>query len=381
MEIMKMFSRNIGSKKSSIVKKMTILTILWVGCSLFAGCGGSASSNGASKDAAVAEEAYPESSVADSAEGIDGGYSQEVEVAYDDSMANAKFPAKEEDGTVSNPQVETGRKLIKNADLRVETESMDVLMPAIKEKVDSLGGYIEYLDEGNGGYYGGYKEDRYASITVRIPADQLDGFLNLVGEISNVTSRNENVQDVTLVYVDLESHKKMLLAEQESLLSLLETAKKIEDIITIESRLSEVRYQIESMESQLRTYDNQISYSTVTITINEVGHFTPVEKKSAYERIATGFSENVYRLGQGALNLLIWFIIHIPYLIIWAIIILAVIFIIKGARKSIQKKKRKMKGVNPPAQTEAEQPIQTEGNPPVQAVAESPEKEENEKEQ
>ena len=107
-------------------------------------------------------------------------------------------------------------------------------------------------------------------MTVRIPAQQLDAFLSSVSEVSNVISRNDSVSDVTLQYVDMESHKKALTAEQDRLLELLEQAESVEDIITIESRLSDVRYQIESMESQLRTLQNQVSYSTVYLDIQEV---------------------------------------------------------------------------------------------------------------
>ena len=80
--------------------------------------------------------------------------------------------------------------------------------------------------------------------------------------------------------------------EQERLLSLLEQAETMEEIIALESRLTEVRYQLESMESQLRTMDNQVSYSTVYLSIEEVEHFTPPAEKGTWERISTGFSEN-----------------------------------------------------------------------------------------
>ena len=71
----------------------------------------------------------------------------------------------------------------------------------------------------------------------------------------------------------LQSHKKALLAEQESLLSMMEQAESIEDIIAINEQLTDVRYQIESMESQLRTYDNQVDYSTVNLYIDEVERY------------------------------------------------------------------------------------------------------------
>ena len=75
-----------------------------------------------------------------------------------------------------------------------------------------------------------------------------------MNEISNFVSRQESIDDVTLQYVDLESHKKMLEEEQKRLLELMEKAETMEDIITIESRLTEVRYQLESMEAVSYTH-------------------------------------------------------------------------------------------------------------------------------
>ena len=86
----------------------------------------------------------------------------------------------------------------------------------------------------------------------------------------------------------------MLETEQQRLLELLETAESLDDILTIESRLTEVQYELDSKESQLRTYDNQIDYSTVYLDINEVVRYTPQEQKGTWERISTGFRENLY---------------------------------------------------------------------------------------
>ena len=66
----------------------------------------------------------------------------------------------------------------------------------------------------------------------------------------------------------------------------MEKAESIEDIITIEQRLSNVRYQIESMEAQLRTYDNKVDYSTVHLDVSEVKELTPVHEETLWERIS-----------------------------------------------------------------------------------------------
>ena len=149
---------------------------------------------------------------------------------------------------------------------------------------------------------------------------------------------SESVEDVTLQYVDLSSHKKMLLTEQERLMELLENAESMEDIITIESRLSEVKYQIESMESQLRTFDNQVDYSTVHINVEEVEHYTPQPEKTTWERIKSGFSENVYRVTNGIKNFAIEFVIAIPILLVWVVVIVVSVSVIRVVLKKKHKK-------------------------------------------
>lgn len=76
-------------------------------------------------------------------------------------------------------------------------------------------------------------------------------------------------------------------------MTYLEQAESIEEMMTIESRLSDIRYQLESMESQLRTYDSQIEYSTVSLYISEVVELTPVETKeqTTWERISEDFTK------------------------------------------------------------------------------------------
>ena len=266
-----------------------------------------------------------------------------AEIAYDSYYAEE--PMEPEMGDAGNgtsaPEVNESatsqRKLIKTVDLSVETKDYDNLMVSLEKQIEELGGYIESLGAYNGSYYSG-RVNRSANITARIPADKLDGFVKQIGEEANVVDRNESVEDVTLQYVDLDSHTRMLEEEQERLLELLENAQTIEDIITIESRLSEVKYQLESMKSQLRTFDNKVTYSTVHIYIDEVKELTPVVEQTAGERIAEGFAESIRDIGEGFKEFFIGLIINIPYIIVWAVIIAIVAFIGFKVAKVIDKR-------------------------------------------
>ena len=299
------------------------IAMLLLAVMMLAGCGGSASE---SKMELMTETAEPMM------------YEEDI---YTSEMVTEEAAAVEETvrGTESVEIKESQRKLIRNVNLDVETENFDALMSSVSEKTQALGGYIENSRVYNGSSY--YDEQRNADLTLRIPAENLDTFLSAVSETCNVISQNESVEDVTLQYVDMKSRKEALETEQDRLLELLEQAETVEDIITIESRLSEVRYQLESMESQLRTLDNQVSYSTVYLYIQEVKRYTPVKERSTWEKIADGFVESLYDVGEGICDFFINLIVHIPYLVVWAVVIIVIVFVIRGFRSFLKKRKLK----------------------------------------
>ncbi|MCI9437158.1 MAG: DUF4349 domain-containing protein [Lachnospiraceae bacterium] len=232
-----------------------------------------------------------------------------------------------------DPGVQDGRKLIETVRLEVETKEFKETMAALETQAEELGGYIESMDTYNGSSYSEYGHNRNASLTIRIPSGKLDGFLQTVARAGSIVRRNDTVEDVTLSYVDMESRRDTLRTEQSRLLEFLDKAETIEEIITIEQRLSEVRYQLESMESRLRTMDNLIDYSTVYIEVSEVHELTPVETPTAWERITGGFAESLESIAHGGLELCIWFLVHIPYLVIWGILIAAAVILVKRRRR------------------------------------------------
>lgn len=330
-------------KKMRCLKSLAVVALIAV---MLTGCGASASEKA---DYAVMNESYESDSYA-----TDDVYMMNMaegamteEAVTEDTLEEPEAEIQE-----AEPQ-QTNRKLIKNVNLEVETESFDELYIKVSEKTEALGGYVENSYVYNGSSYYG-NDTRDANLTIRIPADNLDAFLSEVSEASNVISRNDSVTDVTLQYVDLESKKEALLVEQERLLELMEEAATIEDIIALESRLSEVRYELESMESRLRTLDNQISYSTVYLYIQEVAKLTPVKEQTIGEKIVTGFTESLYGVGNGLLNFGIGFIIKIPYIIVWAVVIVVCVLVVKAIRKANKKRKAKRQTEITKTETETE---------------------------
>ncbi len=240
-----------------------------------------------------------------------------------------------------------GRKIIKNGDLSIQTREFDEFLENLNRSILSVGGYVE-ASSINGNSYNRSRM-RSADVTARIPAEQLDAFCDQVSELGNVTYKNLYTRDVTLTYVDLESHVKALRTEQETLMELLKKAEKVEDIIVIQSRLSDVLYEIESYESTLRTFDDQIAYSSVHLSVQEVQRETTVEKESARQEIARRFKENWEDVKEGAARFGINFVSDLPVILVWVvflgIIVLIVVLLVKGGpkRRAKREKRRALK--------------------------------------
>ena len=319
--------------KKKMYQKRTglCLTGLLLAASLFTGCGSSKESYSAA--AAENSAAYDTGGVYATAD-----TAAAAEIDYEFSVSEeAKFEEAGMEPLGENAQA-VERKLIKTVDLSVETEEYDTLLANLEQQIAGLGGYIEYQNQYNGSYYSGYQDTRNAYMQIRIPVEHMDEFVVNVGEWTNIRNKEERVEDVTLQYVDLESRKKALTTEQDRLLELLEKAESVEDIISIEARLSDVRYELESMESQLRTLNNQIDYSTINLNIQEVRRLTPTEEKSVWDKMRNGFVKTIYNIGDDIEYGFIWFVVNIPYFIIWIVIIVAVIIGFRAWRKKRRKK-------------------------------------------
>ena len=145
---------------------------------------------------------------------------------------------------------DTGRKLIRDVRMNVEARDFDGVLLQITGKVSELGGYVESSDISGVSVnsYGG-SQQRYADIRARIPADRLDRFVETVESAGNVTSKQEQVTDVTLQYSDVQSRKKSLEIEQERLWALLEKAESLDAVVALEARLSEIRYELPTVPS------------------------------------------------------------------------------------------------------------------------------------
>ena len=234
------------------------------------------------------------------------------------------------------------RKLIKTVELTAETEDLDALLTAITGRVSELGGYIENQRVYNGSAYASYRS-RSASLTIRIPADRLDGFVDHVAENTNIVSRYAYIDDVTLTYVATESRVKALQAEESRLLELMDKAENLTDLLQVEARLTDVRYELESVTNQMNVLKNQVSYGTIHLNVDEVVEYTPVAEETFWQRISGGFVDSLEEIGDGIVEVTVFVLANLPYFVLIGI---GVVVIIVLAMLSVRKKKAK-KNENP----------------------------------
>ena len=348
-------------KKNELISKLSVIGAMILVASTLVACDSGtnyATTTATADDYSYAQgkNAYYETATTSSYDLYDDAdyYAEEAEY-YDEggySVGNMSTPITE---TQANASVAKNRKLIKTVDMTIETVSFDETIANLRNNINAVGGYIESEYSYNGSLYNSSNQSKYATITVRVPDTALDGFVNDVSGIGNVTQKTTSTRDVTLNYVDTESKKEMYKAEQESLLALLEKAETIEDITYLTQRLTEVRYNIESMESSLRVYDDLVDYATVNFTINEVKVLTPtvIVEKTPGEELKEGFATSVKDVLVDTRDFFIRLIINLPYIIRGliclaipvVIIFIIVLIIVKVCTKKSKPSKKTMDNV------------------------------------
>ena len=236
------------------------------------------------------------------------------------------------------------RKLITTVSIEAETETLDSILQRVESEVEAFGGYIESSYIAQDRTYAGnntYTNRRRATLTLRVPESKLETVLSTLSGETNVLEESRTTEDITLTYVDIESRKKSLETQRESLLRLMEKAETVEDIITIEDRLSYVNYEIERMGGQLRSYDNLVDFATVHLTLREVVEYTPVqeEPETVFSRIAKGFSHNLKSVGGGIVDFFVWFVSSLPQIAVFAVVIAVFVKAMKWLKKRSDAKK------------------------------------------
>lgn len=245
------------------------------------------------------------------------------EVGYDQNMSDGYTSAQEAPEAIVQSAINDSslsEKMIYSAWANIETLEFDETLQKTDEMISSFGGFIESSSVTGVDYrssYYGYSVTRTAEYCIRVPAANYAGMNDALSTLGNVTYRTSAADNVTTQFYDVESRLKTYRTEEERLLSMLEKAETVEDMLAIEDRLSTVRYQIESLTTSLNSWQRQVDYSTINLVIYEVFELTqePVVQKTYWQELS-GALENT-------MNAMAWFFKQLLIIVLCAIPVLA----------------------------------------------------------
>ena len=285
--------------------------------------------------------------------------------SYDMAYTEDAYPAEAEEyggfAVTGGTQLESGsgaapegspEKLIYSASATVETTEFDGTIEKLSALVEQYDGFVESSSVNGSNYYTqsrGYSSTRCASYVIRVPSEKFSALMGSLSTLGNVPYSHTYTENITAQYYDTDARLTAYQTQEARLLEMLEAAESVEDLIAIEEKLTELRYQIESLQSTLRNWDRQVSYSTLDLSVQEVIEYTPESRMSYGQELALALTNGLKHTGEFFKDLLLLIVGALPALVILAVVLAILIPVWKKRRKARKAKK------NPPAEKPKEE--------------------------
>ncbi|MBQ7859986.1 MAG: DUF4349 domain-containing protein, partial [Faecalibacterium sp.] len=222
-------------------------------------------------------------------------------------VAGTELKSQTSDGTQRSA---AARKIIYTAVIALESTTYDETLQQLHQALQVAGGYIEH--SANSGYG---TDHRRVSYTLRVPVEHYHSFLAQAEAGGNLVKKVEDSQDITAAYVDVAARIDTLTTQRDRLQQLSAQAETLTDLLDIEDKLSDVQYELESYQRQLKIYDDQVAYCTIEATVQEVTNYTPVQPTTA-ERLLNALTGGFENFADTLFDLALWVLRNLSWLII-----------------------------------------------------------------
>ena len=244
-------------------------------------------------------------------------------------------------GDTSALRAQDGQKIVYTGNLSIQTLEYDKSAASIRKKIRDAGGFSESESESDRDYNwyrysAGSSSTRSLSITARIPSEKFESFMDSLSGDGKVMNRSMNAENISQVYANKETYKKALEKEQERLLAMMDKAETIEDMIAVESRLSDVERQLNAYKTDLSAMDKDVQYSTIYIDLQEVKRYSDETPTTTFpEKVKYAFEDAISTFRDFCEGIILFVVRSFPFLILLGIVIA---LMIRQARKSRAKK-------------------------------------------
>ena len=305
--------------KKSVKTLSLLLAVVMILC--LAGCG-------SAKNASQA--AYATNSAADYYYGAEVPMAEPAAAAeWSEAESNAKVQGTgglSAADSSARTDYDMSEKIIYNAEVRLETTEFDQALEQIAQLVKDLGGYMESTSISGNNYSSiarGSAGTRNAYYTIRVPSARFSELTGTLSEIGNVPYSRTYTRNITTQYYDTQSRLEAYKVQETRLLEMLSIAETVDDMLAIQRELTDVQYEIDSLTGTLRYYDNQVGYSTVDLTVQEVRVYTPEPsvKLTYWQRMGKEFRESVENTIDFFKEFFLWLVTSLPWMIPLALVI------------------------------------------------------------
>jgi hypothetical protein len=165
-------------------------------------------------------------------------------------------------GAVKSPTATADRKIVRTGALELTVKSPADAAEQIRLMAESMGGYLESAQ------IGGTKEAPVADVTIRVPAAHFEDAKAGIRKLAaRVEGEKTAAEDVTRQYVDMEARLRNLRAEEAQYLTIMKSAYKVDDLLEVTQKLSEVRGQIEQQQAEFQALSKQVETVAITVSL------------------------------------------------------------------------------------------------------------------
>ena len=243
-----------------------------------------------------------------------------------ESLLNGSGIGNVPNGTPDDPNA----KIIKTANASLTTLEYDTFIESLYAKITELSGYTDSDS------FGGSAPSRYANVTARGPSEKLDEFKTFLSGNATLTYYSAKKEDVTVRYATLSAELDALSEKKAAISALLAQATSLSEIQSLTTAVYDTDREINKIRAELESYDGKIAYSTVYVSIREVKEYVAptVEEKGVFKRIGEGFTKNLRGAWTFIVDLFVWLISAIPYLVLVGAAVTGIVFLCVKTRKT-----------------------------------------------